>query len=89
VGRRLGLFIGINQYQDPTFRPLQYAETDAKAFARWLQDPRGGAWHPTEVYVATGQEATKERLGAQLMQLCVTRQRQRTSFFSISPDTLL
>jgi tetratricopeptide (TPR) repeat protein len=71
VGRRLGLFVGINNYQDPTFRPLQYAETDAKAFAQWLLDPRGGAWNRAEVYVAAGQEATKERLEAQLMQLCV------------------
>lgn len=71
MGRRLGLFVGINNYQDPTFRPLQYAETDAKAFAQWLLDPRGGVWKPAEVYVTAGQEATKERLEAQLMQLCI------------------
>lgn len=71
MGRRLGLFVGINNYQDPTFRPLQYAETDAKAFAQWLQDPRGGVWSPDEMYVTVGQEATKERLEAQLMQLCI------------------
>jgi tetratricopeptide (TPR) repeat protein len=71
VGRRLGLYVGINNYQDPTFRPLQYAETDAKAFAQWLLDPRGGMWNPAEVNVTVGQEATKERLEAQLMQLCV------------------
>ena len=71
MGRRLGLFVGINHYQDPTFRPLQYAETDAKAFAQWLVDPRGGAWNPAEVHVTTGQGATKDRLEAELMQLCV------------------
>jgi len=71
VGRRLGLCVGINNYQDPTFRPLQFAETDAKAFAQWLLDPRGGAWNPTDLSVTTGQEAMKERLEAQLMQLCV------------------
>jgi tetratricopeptide (TPR) repeat protein len=71
VGRRLGICVGINNYQDPAFRPLQYAETDAKAFAKWLLDPRGGVWNPAEVYVTVGQEATKERLEAQLMQLCV------------------
>jgi len=63
--------VGINDYQDPTFRPLQYAETDAKAFAQWLLDPRGGMWNPAEVNVTVGQEATKERLEAQFMQLCV------------------
>ncbi len=71
MGRRLGLFVGINSYSDSTFRPLQYAETDAKAFARWLLDPRGGAWNPADVLVTAGQDATKERLEAQLMQLCI------------------
>lgn len=71
MGRRLGLFVGINQYQDSTFRPLQYAETDAKAFARWLLDPRGGGWNPADVHVTTGQAATRERLEAQVMQLCI------------------
>ncbi len=71
MGRRLGLFVGINNYQDPTFRPLQYAETDARAFAQWLLDPRGGMWNPAEVNVTVGQEATRERLEAQVMQLCV------------------
>lgn len=71
MGRRLGLCVGINNYQDSTFRPLHYAETDAKAFAQWLLDPRGGAWNPAGVYVTAGQEATKERLEAQLLQLCV------------------
>lgn len=71
MGKRLGLFVGINNYQDPTFQPLQYAETDAKALAQWLVDPRGGAWNPADTHVTAGQEATKERLEAQLMQLCV------------------
>lgn len=71
MGRRLGLFVGINQYSDSTFRPLQYAETDAKAFARWLLDPRGGSWNPADVLVTSGQDATKELLEAQLMQLCI------------------
>lgn len=71
MGRRLGLFVGINQYSDSTFRPLQYAETDARAFARWLLDPRGGAWNSSDVLVTAGHNATKELLEAQLMQLCV------------------
>lgn len=81
MGRRLGLFVGINQYQDSTFRPLQYAETDAQTFARWLQDPRGGAWHPADVYTTAGQDATRERLEAQLMQLCVHAARQEDLIF--------
>jgi Tetratricopeptide repeat len=71
VGRRLGLFVGINNYQDPTFRPLKYAETDARAFAQWLMDPRGGGWNPADAYVTPGPQATKERLEAQLVELCV------------------
>ena len=81
MGRRLGLFVGINQYQDSTFRPLQYAETDAKAFARWLLDPRGGGWNPSEVLVTAGQDATKERLEAQLMQLCIHAAEQEDLIF--------
>jgi len=71
VGRRLGLLVGINNYQDPTFRPLQYAETDAKAFAQWLVDTRGGNWNPSDVHVTTGMDSTKEQLEAHLIQLCV------------------
>ncbi|HLX55934.1 MAG TPA: tetratricopeptide repeat protein [Ktedonobacteraceae bacterium] len=70
MGRRLGLFVGINNYLDPTFRPLQYAETDAKAFAQWLVDARGAGWNPADVHLSLGMEATKERLQAQLIQLC-------------------
>src|ERR1700680_175064 len=70
VGRRLGLLVGINNYQDTTFRPLQYAETDAKTFTQWLVDARGGNWKPADVHVTLGMECTKERLEAQLPQLC-------------------
>ena len=81
MGRRLGLFVGINQYSDSTFRPLQYAETDAKAFARWMLDPRGGAWNPADVLVTAGRDATKEMLEAQLMQLCIHAAEQEDLIF--------
>lgn len=71
MGRRLGLVIGINACQDTTLRPLQYAETDARALAQWLVHARGGQWHPADVQVVLGREATRELLETLISQLCL------------------
>lgn len=71
MGKRLGLIIGVNTYQDATFRPLQFAETDARAFAQWLVHTRGGNWKPADVQVVLGAEATRELLETLLTQLCL------------------
>ena len=71
MGRRLGLIIGVNAYQDATFQPLQFAETDARAFAQWLVHARGGNWNPADVQVVLGAEATRELLETLLAQLCL------------------
>ncbi len=71
MGKRLGLIIGVNNYQDPTFRSLQFAETDARALTQWLIHPRGGQWNPPDVQTVLGAEATRERVEAQLSQLCL------------------
>ncbi|GCE16361.1 hypothetical protein KDK_01610 [Dictyobacter kobayashii] len=39
--RHIGLIIGVNQYQDSAFRPLQFAENDARALAQWLVNNKG------------------------------------------------
>lgn len=71
MGRRLALVIGINQYQDAAFRPLQYAETDAKALAQWLVNERGGRWQPADVQLVMGAHATRELVETLIIQTCV------------------
>ncbi len=71
MGRRLALVIGVNQYQDAAFRPLQYAETDAKALAQWLVNERGGRWQPADVQLVMGAHATRELVETLIVQTCV------------------
>ncbi len=71
MGRRLGLVIGVNTYQDTTWQPLQYAETDARALAQWLVNARGGQWKPADVQVVLGREATRELIENLISQLCL------------------
>ena len=71
MGRRLGLIIGINQYQDATFLPLQFAENDAKALAQWLVNDRGGKWAPSDLQLMLGTQATSELAQSLVMQACV------------------
>lgn len=71
MGRRLGLVVGVNQYQDAAFRPLQYAETDARAIAQWLVNDRGGKWQPADVQMALGAHATRELVESLTTQLCL------------------
>lgn len=71
MGRRLGLIVGVNSYQDTTFRPLQLAETDARALAQWLVHNRGGNWNPADVQVVQGAEATRELVETLIAQVCL------------------
>jgi tetratricopeptide (TPR) repeat protein len=71
MGRRLALVIGVNQYQDAAFRPLQYAEMDAKALAQWLVNDRGGRWQPADVQLVLGAHATRELVETLITQTCV------------------
>ncbi|GAC1350366.1 MAG: hypothetical protein NVSMB27_32190 [Ktedonobacteraceae bacterium] len=71
MGRRLGLIVGVNSYQDTAFRPLQYAETDARAIAQWLVNTQGGNWSPSDVQLVQGAYATRELVETLITQLCV------------------
>ncbi len=71
MSRRLGLIIGVNQYHDATFRPLQYAENDARAFAQWLVNTKGGRWQPTDVQIVQGDYATRELMESLITQICI------------------
>lgn len=70
MGRRLGLLIGINHYQDHTFQSLRFAESDTMMLARWLGDERGGKWPASEIYTLIGAEATTQQVESLLVRLC-------------------
>ncbi len=60
MGKRLGIIIGINNYQDTAFQPLKFAENDARALAQWLVNSRGGNWNPSNVQLLLGDQATSK-----------------------------
>lgn len=72
MSRRLGLIIGVNQYYDATFHPLQYAENDARALAQWLVNAKGGNWSPPDVQLVQGEHATKELIESLMAQMCLS-----------------
>ncbi len=71
MGRRLGIVIGANSYQDAAFRQLQFAETDARALAHWLVNPRGGNWGPADVQLILGAQAAYDLTESRITHLCV------------------
>lgn len=73
MSRHLGLIIGVNQYQDRTFRPLTCAESDARAIAQWLVNAKGGKWSAPDVQLVQGQHATHELVEALLTQICINK----------------
>ena len=72
MGKRLALIIGINNYQDTTFQPLQFAENDARALAQWLVNSRGGKWNPSDVQLLLGEQATSKLTETLIIQLCLS-----------------
>ena len=50
--RRLALLVGVQQFADPSWRPLRYPEADAAALAEVLRDPALGAFDEVEVLPA-------------------------------------
>src|SRR5260370_40696316 len=62
MGRRLGLIIGVNKYQEAAFRPLKLAETDARVLAQWLVNAQGGKWSAAEEHLILGAQAKRELL---------------------------
>lgn len=72
MSKRLGLIIGVNQYQDATFQPLQFAENDARALAQWLVNDKGGKWAPSDVQFVQGNQATRELVESLITQMCIS-----------------
>ena len=73
MSRRLALIVGINQYQDTTFQPLQFAEQDARALAQWLVNEKGGKWSPADVQFVQGEYATHNLIESLIIELCLTQ----------------
>jgi hypothetical protein len=71
MGRRLGIIVGINDYQDTAFQPLQYAENDSRALAQWLVNTKGGNWEPADVQLVQGAYATRELIESLIRQVCI------------------
>lgn len=71
MGRRLGLIIGVNSYQDTNFQPLHYAENDARAIAQWLVNTKGGNWSPPDVQHVQGAYATHELIESLITRMCI------------------
>ncbi len=57
--RRLALVVGINEFQDPKWRPLEFAEKDARDMARRLREPEVGYFD--HVSLLTGPENTTKK----------------------------
>ena len=74
MGRRLGLVVGVNSYQDNTFQPLQFAENDARVLAQWLINDKGGKWAATDVLHVQGANATRDSIESLVLQLCLSAQ---------------
>ncbi len=71
MGRRLGIIVGINDYQDTAFQSLQYAENDARALAQWLVNTKGGNWEHSDVQLVQGAYATRELIESLIRQVCI------------------
>lgn len=72
MSKRLGLIVGINNYQDTQLPSLQFAENDARALAQWLVNTQGGKWLPADVQHVQGVRATHELIESLIAQVCLT-----------------
>lgn len=52
-GDKLAVIVGINEYEDPAVRDLNYAAEDARAVFEVLTDPERGAFLPGNVHLLT------------------------------------
>ncbi len=68
VHNKWALVIGINTFEDPAVPKLHYASKDAKDFAQYLRDPKGGRFPESNVTVLTDEAAKlqyiREGIGA-------------------------
>lgn len=57
VHNKWALVIGINTFEDPAVPKLHFASKDAKDFAQYLRDPKGGRFPESNVTVLTDEAA--------------------------------
>ena len=58
TGSTRALVVGISDYQNPTITDLQFAASDALAFANYLKDPKKGKMDPKNVVLLLNEHAT-------------------------------
>ena len=66
-GTRHALIVGINEYEDPQVRNLEFARADAQAMYDILTDPQLGRFKPDNVTLLIDGEATGQRILEVLM----------------------
>lgn len=64
--RARALVIGVSDYQDDKIADLQYADDDAKAFARLLQEETAWKIAPEDIVLLTNERATYEKFLGEL-----------------------
>ncbi len=82
AARRIALVVGNNEYDDPTFPALRWAENDAAEVGRILEDPNYGGFD--RVVYLLGDKARRDRVLSELVSLRNDLRRQDTLvvFFS-------
>jgi len=66
VHDKWALVVGIGKFQQPEIQSLQYAASDAAAFAVWLKNPASGRFKADHVVVLTDTQATTRNIREKL-----------------------
>lgn len=65
-GQTRAVVIGVAKYQNPNITALQFTDADAKAFAKYLRSPAGGAIAEENIKLLTNEQATQGQMAMAL-----------------------
>ncbi len=65
-GQTRAVVIGVAKYQNPNITALQFTDADAKAFAKYLRSPAGGAISEDNIKLLTNEQATQGQMAMAL-----------------------
>ncbi|QDU66501.1 EAL domain-containing protein [Engelhardtia mirabilis] len=71
--RYFALLIGVNRYVDPQLPPLSFAEKDCSDLRDALGDPAGGCFHPSNIELLLGEDATTDAVETALHRTVVSQ----------------
>jgi uncharacterized caspase-like protein len=66
VRQKYALVVGVSKFQSSKIPPLKYSAKDARDFADFLIDPKGGRFYKENVTVLTDEQATTREIRAAL-----------------------